>query len=152
MTELHQIQSEVAEWSTRNFGQQPSVNPLLGVVEEVGELSHAYLKRQQGIRGTPEEHAAAIRDAVGDIVIFLCDFCAREGINLGNAVEDTWRKVSQRNWVKNSVSGLVLHPQPWPTGWHAEDLGKMPDGSCADNRGDGTYDVKFDGQFVKPPQ
>lgn len=72
--------TEVGEWSIRNFGDQPPENPLLGVLEEIGELSHAYLKSLQGIRGTPEEHLDALRDGVGDAVVFLADFCIRAGL------------------------------------------------------------------------
>lgn len=73
---LQNIQAEVAAWSQKNFGDQPAWRPLLGIGEELGELNHAYLKREQGIR-QDEDHDAAMRDAVGDIVIFLCDFSSR---------------------------------------------------------------------------
>jgi NTP pyrophosphatase (non-canonical NTP hydrolase) len=102
---LTQIQLEIEAWSVRNFGKQPSWCPLLGVTEEVGELSHAYLKRQQGIRGTTEEHNEALRDAVGDIMIYLLDFCGREGINLEDILDETWNQVKQRDWNKNKVDG-----------------------------------------------
>jgi NTP pyrophosphatase (non-canonical NTP hydrolase) len=86
-------------WSAHNFPGRTSVQPLLGVVEEVGELSHAYLKRQQGIRGTAEEHTAAVEDAVADIVIFLADFCNAEGIDLEATVERVWdTEVKPRDW------------------------------------------------------
>ena len=56
-----QLELEVAEWSRRNFGPGTPMGyrALLGVVEEVGELSHAHLKQLQGIRGTPAEHEKA---------------------------------------------------------------------------------------------
>jgi len=38
----------------------------MGLVEEVGELAHAHLKNEQGIRGTPEEHVQAKVDAIGE--------------------------------------------------------------------------------------
>lgn len=71
---------EVGEWSSANFGNQPPENPLLGVLEEIGEISHSYLKSLQGIRGTQEEHLDAMRDGIGDAVVFLADFCARAGL------------------------------------------------------------------------
>jgi NTP pyrophosphatase (non-canonical NTP hydrolase) len=96
-----QLGVEVNRWATRNFGaDRPSNSILLGVMEELGELSHAYLKREQGIR-TTEDHDAAIVDAVADIVIYLADFCAVEGIDLQHAVEETWGKVKLRDWKKN---------------------------------------------------
>lgn len=92
------FQKDVEQWSFDNFGPQPSTNPLLGLTEEVGELSHAHLKGLQGIRHTPEQIQAMKKDAVGDIVVYLADYCAREGIDLESAVRVTWQKVRQRNW------------------------------------------------------
>lgn len=102
---IGQIQEEVFEWSKRNFGNQPSWRPLLGAVEEVGELAHAYLKQSQGIR-VNEDHRAAMVDAVADTVIFLMDFCAREGIDIQDAVEQTWAVVKQRDWTAHKAKGV----------------------------------------------
>lgn len=102
---LDVVQREQKEWSNRNFGPHPAWHPLLGVQEEVGELAHAYLKREQQIRGSRQQHDADIRDAVADIVIYLCDFCTCEGINLAEVVSDVWKKVRQRDWTKNKKDG-----------------------------------------------
>lgn len=77
--ELDQIQAEVKEWALRNFGQQiskvdptlklGSLNPLLGMVEEVGEF----------FSSTTEDDAV---DALSDITIYLADYCWREDIKL----------------------------------------------------------------------
>jgi len=83
----------------------PAWHAILGVVEEVGELSHAYLKREQGIRGTREQHDASIVDAVGDIVLFLSGFCSVEGIDLMDCIEKSWEEVSRRDWVSNKGDG-----------------------------------------------
>lgn len=99
-----QLQSEVAPWVAHNFGSQPAWKPLLGVQEEVGELAHAYLKLAQGIR-TNEDHDAKAKDAVGDIIIFLCDFCTQSGYDLEALVTSCWDQVKQRDWKKNSVTG-----------------------------------------------
>ena len=79
---IKQMQQEIGEWSRRNFGDQPTCNACLGVVEEVGELVHAYLKRKQGIRGTYNDHTAAMFDAIGDAIIYLCDAAHRAGFDL----------------------------------------------------------------------
>jgi NTP pyrophosphatase (non-canonical NTP hydrolase) len=98
--DLSTLQIDLEPWVAHNFGERPSWQPLLGLQEELGELSHAYLKRAQGIR-TNEDHNAGIRDAVADLVIFLADFCNAEGIDLEREVALTWAKVSQRDWKKN---------------------------------------------------
>lgn len=95
---LSLIQKEVGEWSTKNFGDGPAWHKLLGVAEEVGELCHAYLKREQGIRGSTAKHREEIIDAVGDILIYLLDFCFREGLDAESILQDTWARVSKRDW------------------------------------------------------
>jgi NTP pyrophosphatase (non-canonical NTP hydrolase) len=98
------IQTEVYIWSLNNFGDQPSINPLLGIVEEVGELAHSVLKKRQAIR-VNEDHDNNIKDALGDIYIYMCDFAARENIDLEQAIKETWDKVKERNWNKNKEDG-----------------------------------------------
>lgn len=98
------LQEEVGKWSRNNFGDQPSTNPLLGIVEEVGELSHAHLKGIQSIRHTAEEIQVMKVDAVGDILIYLADYCSRDGIHMQKAVEATWKKVSKRDWVEQPLT------------------------------------------------
>lgn len=118
---FRELQTEVDEWSTRNFGYQPADNPFLGVVEELGELAHAMLKSKQGIRGTREEHHAAAKDAVADLVIFLADYCSKMGFDLQEVVESTWAKVKLRDWTKDKLNGgeeaaetASDFPVPWP--------------------------------------
>lgn len=79
-------------------------HPLLGVVEEVGELAHAHLKGEQGIRHTPEVIQAKKVDAVADIVIYLLDYCEREGISLDDAVYDVWNHVCKRDWTADPTN------------------------------------------------
>ncbi len=104
MTTLKQLQREQQEWSEYNFGPHDGWEPLLGVMEEVGELSHAHLKDVQGIR-TDENHKMAKVDAVGDILIYLADYCTQEGIDMEQAMSETWRNVKKRDWTKDKVDG-----------------------------------------------
>lgn len=108
MTEqiLDRIQNEQAAWSRHNFGDRPSWQPLLGLQEEIGELAHHYLKREQGIR-LEEDHDAEIKDAAADIVIYLLDFCNAEGIQLSKELDATWEQVKKRDWKANPKTGEV---------------------------------------------
>lgn len=107
---LSQLQSEVGEWSRKNFPNNQPYHPLLGVTEETGELAHAHLKMDQGIRGTPEEHKLAKIDAVADIMIYLANYCDLNAINMELAVETTWANVKQRDWQKNPMNADVQVP------------------------------------------
>ena len=97
---ISKVQLEQIPWVQHNFGNRPAWMCILGLIEELGELSHSSLKRAQGIR-TSENHDDKIKDAVADIVIFLCDFCTSEGIDLEKEVLKTWNKVKKRDWKKD---------------------------------------------------
>ncbi len=105
---LSTFQQEVAEWGARNFPNALPHQPLLGVAEETGELSHAHLKAEQGIRGTAHEHHLAKCDAVGDIMVFLAHYCHLNGIDLQGEVVKTWTQVKQRDWQKNKLTGVDI--------------------------------------------
>ena len=101
---LSEIQGEVGAWSKQNFGDQDPINPLLGVVEEVGELCHAVLKSRQRIRLMDIEDE---KDAIGDVLIYLLDYCHRRNFAAISILNETWGKVSKRDWKKNPINGEV---------------------------------------------
>jgi NTP pyrophosphatase (non-canonical NTP hydrolase) len=105
------LQEQNREWANRNFDPNtPAWQPLLGAVEELGELAHAHLKQAQSIR-TNEDHEANGRDAVADVIIYLCDYSSRRGWDLQEIVETAWNEVKQRDWKKNpSTAGLDVIP------------------------------------------
>ena len=105
MVDIHNLQMEVASWVDYNFPNSKPYRPLLGAVEELGELCHAQLKSEQGIRGDDALHQKEKIDAVGDIIVYLCDYCSQCGISLEAAVRDTWDKVKQRNWIMFPKNG-----------------------------------------------
>lgn len=107
MKDLNQYQQEVHEWATRNFGSNPSYHhPLMGVVEEIGELHHALLKQEQGIRGTWQENEVKAKDAVGDLMVYLFNLCQLRGWSLSEILNETWEQVRLRDWTKNKDTGL----------------------------------------------
>lgn len=91
------LQNQVHEWSKANFGDQPAYRPLLGISEEVGELCHAHLKTEQNIR-MEEDHEAARKDAIGDIVVYLCDYCSRSNLSFEECIRMAWDVVQKRDW------------------------------------------------------
>jgi NTP pyrophosphatase (non-canonical NTP hydrolase) len=99
------LQREVNIWARRNFPKAEPVDPLIGLVEELGELAHAHLKRKQGIRSGPERYKIAAADAIGDIIIYLADYCATNSFDLQACVEETWERVQKRDWQKDPVAG-----------------------------------------------
>ncbi len=100
---LKEIQAEQDVWSKRNFDNKKPYQPILGAAEEVGELAHAYLKMEQNIRGSREQHLEAMRDSIGDCVIFLMDLCNQMGWDFESIVNGTWEEVRKRDWKKDSL-------------------------------------------------
>jgi|LGVF01.2.fsa_nt_gb NTP pyrophosphatase (non-canonical NTP hydrolase) len=105
--DIDTIQTLHKRWTEKNFPDQVADDCFKGVVEEVGELAHADLKKKQGIRGTSAEFDAEARDAVGDIMIYLMGYCTQRGWLLSEVLQDTWEKVvSKRDWVKYPGNGI----------------------------------------------
>ncbi len=75
------LQEEIYKWKIRNFGgkKKNGHENLLGVIEEVGELAHGILKKQQGIRMIGN-FDLVIKDAIGDIFIFLMNYLSEMNI------------------------------------------------------------------------
>lgn len=104
---LNKMQRELYDWDKKNFGGQPSYRSLLGATEEIGELAHAHLKEEQGIRESNYEEDA--KDAIGDTIIYLTNYCNARGFNLQGIIEETWNQVRQRDWIKYPKTG---RPEP----------------------------------------
>jgi NTP pyrophosphatase (non-canonical NTP hydrolase) len=111
----------------------------MGMSEELGELNHALLKQEQGIRGTPEEHEEAAKDALADLWIYSLDLCNRRGWDAAKILNMTWDQVVQRNWVKCPVTGLTTTddiPLPWaerdPLGLHRTEDDRLATEMSAD--------------------
>ena len=102
--ELNTLQEEVHNWRNDNFPISNDTEMLLGVTEELGELAHAHLKQMQNIR-VNENHNANIKDAIGDIVIFLMGYCSYRHLSLGACIIEAWLEVKDRNWKKNREIG-----------------------------------------------
>lgn len=100
---LKSLQIDANSWARQNFPDNEQWMPLVGAMEELGELAHAFLKTKQGIRGYTS--VAEQEDAIGDIVIYLTDFCNLNEIDFGKALSSTWDKVVKRNWIEDPISG-----------------------------------------------
>ena len=100
---LDGLQVEQRKWVKHNFPNRTNYHPLLGVVEEVGELCHAHLKHEQGIRGFEDQYTFEqyAEDAIGDIIVFLADYCNANGLNLQKCLDDAWNSVKERDWIKD---------------------------------------------------
>ena len=106
------LQVKLARWQTKMFGAQPASTNVIGINEEIGELTeavlglacasgrvnHAVLKNMQGIRGfdNKEKCREAISDAVADITIFIIQLCTTQRIDFETILEKTAEYVMTR--------------------------------------------------------
>lgn len=75
------LQKEVMAWNAKNFPHAQPHHPLLGIVEEIGELMEAQSAIAVGKMAAEQGNTAA-RDAIGDAVIFMAVFCGMAGFSL----------------------------------------------------------------------
>lgn len=66
---LDAMQAEAKEWTKRNFPNQPSYHPLLGMVEELGEFCEA-------------KNESDVQDALADFMIFTTNFCTHCSLSI----------------------------------------------------------------------
>jgi NTP pyrophosphatase (non-canonical NTP hydrolase) len=105
--DLATLQSERNVWVAKNFPGDRIEDSFMGAVEELGELAHHLLKRKQGIRGDALMHTMEIKDAVADCVIFLAGVATHEQFDFGQAVQEAWDQVKNRDWVADPQKGTT---------------------------------------------
>lgn len=83
---LEVIRREIHEWAEVNFEFH---GPKLGVLEEMGEMTHCILKQFQGIRGFDDKifFKKEFTDAVADIGIYLLHSASIAGVSIVNEIE-----------------------------------------------------------------
>lgn len=79
--------------------------------QNLGAICYHYLKLEQGIRGTPEEHRAGIEIAIGGLLRYLEAECERMGVDLIKLVERVWNDVvSKRDWNAERAAREARQP------------------------------------------
>lgn len=112
------IQHCVQSWAEYNFPNAKDEEPLVGIQEELGEVAHAWLKQRQNIR--QDEFLvigvdSALKDGIGDMLIYMAHFCALRGITLQECFDVAWRQVRERDWQTYPSTGrppTQLEPLP----------------------------------------
>lgn len=83
-----QLEEKILQWSSdRGILQNgKSTSQLLKAISEMGELADAHAKNQ------PEE----IKDAIGDIVVCLVNYCALQEIELLDCLKGAYNVIKDR--------------------------------------------------------
>lgn len=101
------IQKEMFKWQVHNFGEQNDRRMVLGICEESGELCHAQLKGEQGIREGTDDSDATMKDAIGDICIYAMNLLSNVGEGMpGIAAQKEVEKTSDNERIGDSVLGI----------------------------------------------
>ena len=113
MKNFKEIQQLITEWSQKNFGDQVhsvsgvtmgSLNPLLGMGEEIGELGLTYISESLGTEQDLEDR----KDALADILIYMCDYAGREHVTLQFDLEKSQNETVPQ-LTKTPVKDMILH-------------------------------------------
>jgi NTP pyrophosphatase (non-canonical NTP hydrolase) len=99
-------QRELKEWQEYNFGESDISDIIHGMSEEIGEMSHWYLKGKQGIRGvTASQAKEQMADAFADTVIYGVQAMTALNLNAEDVLRKTLEIVLKRDW-KNNPKGI----------------------------------------------
>jgi len=110
---MKQTQQQVGEWHERTFPDSTASEMFEGIVEEVGELAHARLKGRQGLM---KNAVAEEKDAIGDILVFLLNYCNKRGFCLETILAETWEEVRTRNYEERGRWPIAGAPFDDPLG------------------------------------
>lgn len=116
---LRQLQDELTPWVAHNFGDQPSWQPMFGIIEELGELSEACDRYREMTRLlTHKNHASVgprldaikndIGDAIADIIVYMANFCGKVDFDL-QAIVDAPITPNQSTNSTTSMMGRLSH-------------------------------------------
>lgn len=76
-------------------------------LRSVARLCKSHLKLVQGIRGSAEEHRAAIKSWLAAVLNELSWTAELSGLDLVGVVRETWSRVVLRDWRANPKDGSV---------------------------------------------
>lgn len=110
--DISKIQTEHAIWVVHNFPSSTVDTAFKGMVEELGELSHALLKEEQGIREFSSQYKGPAplsdgEDAIADLFIFMLDLCNKKGWDMNRIIARGWREVQKRDWRRFPLDGVT---------------------------------------------
>lgn len=96
MIDWHTLQVEHAEWTHENFGAQSAHQPLLGLVEETGELEIAFSEEEK-------------IDAVADCMIYWVGLCTSMGFDADTLIDRAHANHLEPTATFQRTLGVLAH-------------------------------------------
>jgi hypothetical protein len=112
--DFNRFAAEVAIWSEKNFGPKTNIakgykyphQPLLGIIEEFGELCIAVDNlNTYGIQAKKDNFI----DAVGDTVIYITDYCNQLNLNLDTIILNAHNYKCEEDLNTLIILGCLCH-------------------------------------------
>jgi len=106
ITNPRELIKDVGDWAVRQ-PWNPRHAPDLGVIEEIGELTHGALKHYQGIRGfdSVDFYRKHMLDALGDIMVYLSHWCYLKNTHF---TPHTNVQIPASMELRDCIQGLVV--------------------------------------------
>jgi len=92
---LKDLQREHEPWCLHNFGDIPPWHPLLGMIEELGELEDA-------------KTTADVKDGLADTIVFMAHFCNAMKFDLDHIASEA-AALSYRPAERKAIGKLAHH-------------------------------------------
>lgn len=112
--DLNTLQTEVAAWANSNFGNQPPSYPLVGAIEELGELSEAYLNLYQNSSTDIQQNLFLLLSLQAEIGKITHSILKRhQGIREGDpdvGVEPQREAIKVAQWILQDLGDVVEEP------------------------------------------
>lgn len=75
--------------------------PILHIVRQTGTITHEQVQQFSNTSG--------LQFSIGNIILFLLDYCESRQWSLQEIVEQTWDSVQKRKWIENENNALMKY-------------------------------------------
>lgn len=104
-----EMQSDVAQWRSTQFGAVDAVTAMAVLAEEAGEVARCLTKKAVGIRGSDAYWDDELRKELGDVVIAAIGVAIASGNDLSECVAERWATVRTRDFSADRAATVAAN-------------------------------------------
>lgn len=95
MTDLDELQARLFDWQKTKYPMSNVWTDIAGIAEEFGELASTQIDIMVGREPDNfEDNDAAMKDAIGDIMVYLGQLASKHGLSLEECYESAAEEVT----------------------------------------------------------